>query len=120
MGTTTFNAVQPVLPVRDVDKAIHFYVDRVGFLLNFRDQPSPLTRYAGLRRGNAELHLHWHEEADFKGVEAGTLMLRFVVDDPDALFKEYSDKGVFHAGTRLADTAWGTREFGFFDLDSNG
>ena len=120
MSITKFKEVQPVLPVRDVDKAIHFYVERLGFRLAFRDRPGPDVNYVGLRCDDVELHLQWHEEADFKGVEAGTLMLRFVVDDPDALFGEYKDKGVFHERTRLGDTLWGTREFAFFDLDGNG
>jgi uncharacterized glyoxalase superfamily protein PhnB len=120
MSTCTFKEVQPVLPVRDVDRALRFYVERLGFQLAFRDRPGPDVRYAGLRRDGVELHLQWHDEADFHGVEAGTLMLRFVVDDPDALFAEYEDKGVFHERTRLADTPWGTREFGFFDPDGNG
>jgi catechol 2,3-dioxygenase-like lactoylglutathione lyase family enzyme len=115
-----FREVQPVLPVRDVDRALQFYVERLGFRLAFQDRPAPDARYAGVRRDSVELHLQWHEEVDFKGVEAGTLMLRFVVADPDALFAEYQDKGVFHENTRLADTPWGTREFAFFDLDGNG
>ncbi|HZY88775.1 MAG TPA: VOC family protein [Gemmataceae bacterium] len=120
MSTARFNAVQPVLPVRDVDKAVRFYVECLGFRLAFRDRPGPDANYVGLRRDGVELHLQWHAEADFKGVEAGTLMLRFAVDDPDALFGEYKDKGVFHERTRLTDTPWGTREFAFFDLDGNG
>jgi catechol 2,3-dioxygenase-like lactoylglutathione lyase family enzyme len=101
-----FGEVQPVLPVRDVDKALRFYVERLGFRLAFRDRPGPDANYVGLRRDNVELHLQWHEQADFKGVEAGTLMLRFVVEDPDALFEEYKDKGVFHERTRVAETSW--------------
>jgi catechol 2,3-dioxygenase-like lactoylglutathione lyase family enzyme len=120
MSITKFKEVHPVLPARDIDKALRFYVERLGFRLAFRDLPGPDAKYVGLRRDGVELHLQWHEEADFKGVEAGTLMLRFLVDDPDALFGEYKDKGVFHERTHLADTPWGTREFAFFDLDGNG
>ena len=47
-------------------------------------------------------------------------MLRLVVDDPDVLFGEYKDKDVFHKGTQLCDTSWGTREFAFWDLNHNG
>jgi hypothetical protein len=43
-----------------------------------------------------------------------------VIDDVDALFHEFSDKNVFHARTALRDTAWGTREFAFYDADGNG
>ena len=120
MSKTRFNDVQPVLPVRNVERALRFYLDRLGFVLAFRDRPGPDANYVGVRRDNVEVHLQWHDEVDFKGVEAGTLMLRFVVDDPDALFGEYKEKGVFHERTHLADTPWGTREFAFFDLDGNG
>ena len=51
--------------------------------------------------------------------EMGTTRLRIVVDDPDALYDEYKDKGVFYERTRLADTPWGTREFALYDLDRN-
>ena len=119
MPAATFRAVYPVLAVRDVSRAIGFYVDRLGFRLAFRDDPSS-PRYAGIQRDAVELHLQWHDEIDFQGVEAGTIMLRLFVDDPDALFAEYRDKGVFHDRTALRDTPWGTREFAFFDPDGNG
>lgn len=47
-------------------------------------------------------------------------MLRFVIDDVEAFFDELKDKGVFHAQTKLRDTAWGTREFAFHDPGQNG
>jgi len=43
----------------------------------------------------------------------------FRVDDPDALYEEYKEKEVFHEGTQLRDTPWGTREFAIYDLDRN-
>ena len=117
--TARLKAVHPVLPVRDVERAVRYYVDRLGFALAFRD-PSDPNGYAGVRRDDVELHLQWHAEEDFVGVEAGTMMLRLMVEDPDALFAEYCDRGVFHERTQLADTPWGTREFAFFDLDGHG
>ena len=47
-------------------------------------------------------------------------MLRFVVPDVDALYEEYRDRDVFHEQTALRDTAWGTREFAFYDTYGNG
>jgi len=108
-----FTQVQPILGTRDVEKAIRFYVERLGFTLAFRDGSNP-TNYVGLRRGGVELHMQFQYP-----YEMGTIRLRFVVDDPDALYEEYRDKNVFHEGTRLADTPWGTREFALYDLDRN-
>jgi uncharacterized glyoxalase superfamily protein PhnB len=77
-------------------------------------------QYAGIRRGGVELHLQVQFEKDFEAGTAGQAMLRLVVDDPDLLFDEYEDKGIFHEGTQLSDTSWGTREFAFWDLNHNG
>lgn len=114
-----FNAVIAVLPARDVGEAVLFYVERLGFELVFQDSDAR-PQYAGICRGGVELHLQFQFERDFKTGTAGQAMLRLVVDDPDVLFEEYKDKGVFHEGTELSDTSWGTREFAFWDLNHNG
>jgi catechol 2,3-dioxygenase-like lactoylglutathione lyase family enzyme len=114
-----FNVVIPVLPARDVSEAVQFYVGRLGFELLFQD-PDGRPQYAGIRRGPVELHLQFQFEKDFEAGTAGQAMLRLMVDDPDVLFEEYEDKGVFHEGTQLRDTSWGTREFAFWDLNHNG
>jgi hypothetical protein len=49
----------------------------------------------------------------------GTIRLRFLVDDPDALFSEYRQRGVECNPNSVHDTPWGTREFAFYDLDRN-
>ena len=114
MGTAKFKELHPILGTRDIEKALQFYVERLGFTLAFRDKSDP-TNYAGVRRDSVELHMQFQYEH-----EMSTMRLRLFVDDPDALFEEYKDKGVFHERTHLADTPWGTREFAFYDLDGNG
>lgn len=113
------NDVIPVLPARDVSEAVQFYVERLGFELVFQDS-GDRPHYAGIRRGAVALHLQFQFEEDFEAGTAGQAMLRLVVDDPDVLFGEYRDKDVFHEGTQLRDTSWGTREFAFWDLNHNG
>jgi catechol 2,3-dioxygenase-like lactoylglutathione lyase family enzyme len=98
MSVAQFRAVHPVLPARHVGDAIRYYVDRLGFRLLFQDEEHD-PKYAGVRRGGVELHLQWHDEADFDKLER--LALRFLIDDVDGLYKEYEDKGVFHRGTTL-------------------
>ena len=49
----------------------------------------------------------------------GTIRLRFLVEDPDALFNEYRRRGVDCTPNRVQDTPWGTREFALYDLDRN-
>lgn len=109
--------VHPVLPVRDVARATSFYIDRLGFQLLFCDDPGA-PQYAGVGRDGVIIHLQWHDPAEWERVERP--MLRFVVDDVDALFKTWRHADVYHENTALRDTEWGTREFAFYDLDRNG
>lgn len=95
--------VIPVLPARDVREAVRFYVERLGFELVFLDSPDD-PRYAAVRRDAVELHLQFQFPKDSDAGTAGQAMLRLVVDDPDFLFREYADKGVFGDQTRLNDT----------------
>jgi catechol 2,3-dioxygenase-like lactoylglutathione lyase family enzyme len=110
-------AVQPVLPSRDVALAVAWYVHKLGFHMQYTDQPTA-PRYAVLLRDGVELHLQWHDPAEWSAVERP--MLRFPVDDILALYAEYSRKGVFHENTALKRTAWKTEEFAFYDRDGNG
>lgn len=111
MPRTMFKQIQPILGTRDLQRAIDFYVHRLGFALAFNHDDN----YAGLRRDAAELHMQFQYEHEMQ-----TTRLRFVVDSPDALFEEYKSKNVFHDRTELANKPWGTREFAFYDLDGNG
>ena len=110
--------INPVLPVRDIKKAVEFY-DKLGFKLAFTDSSEP-RRYAGVTRDGVALDLQWHSEAEFAGGRAGVTMLRVTVDDPDSLHSEYSRGGALAEKKEVKDTDWGTREFGLFDPDGNG
>ena len=114
MKTANLKQVHPILGARDLEKALAFYVERLGFELAFRDGSQP-TNYAGIRRDGIELHFQFQYEH-----EMSKTRLRILVADPDALYDEYVDKQVFHDRTKLTDTPWGTREFAFYDLDGNG
>jgi catechol 2,3-dioxygenase-like lactoylglutathione lyase family enzyme len=114
-----FRDVQPVLPVRDLAAALAFYTERLGFRFLFGDR-SGAPAYAGVGRDGVEIHLQWQSEADIGGTATGLGNLRFLVDDPDALFREFSALHALPAGKTVRDTDWGTREFGFFDPDGNG
>lgn len=110
--------IHPVLPVRDVSQSISYYSDKLGFKLAFKDQGSN-PRYAGIQRDAIEIHLQWHDLNDWTaGMDSS--LLRIYVEAVDDLFDEYQSKSVFHDRTALRNTAWGTREFGIYDIDKNG
>ncbi len=117
MDRAKIDAINPVLPVKDVKTSVEYYVSRLGFAFAFADSHED-PKYAGVVRDNVEIHLQWHDLSEWDRVERPSL--RFVVPEVELLFEEYKTKNVFHEGTSLHETPWGTREFAFFDLDNNG
>ena len=117
MTRATIRSVQPVLPSQNVTSSVAFYVEKLGFTLAFQDAPEN-PRYAGVWRDDVEIHFQWHDANEWSAVERP--MLRFVVPMVAELFEEYRTVGVFHAGTSLRKTEWGTREFAFYDPYKNG
>ena len=110
--------IHPVLPVKNVVEALDFYVNRLGFKIGFADDSKNPT-YAGVLRDGIEIHLQWHDAKEWE-VEVDRPMLRIVAQNIDGLYAEYAEKDVFHAHTLLRETAWGTREFAFYDPFKNG
>lgn len=109
-------AVQPVLMVRDVARAVAFY-RRLGFEPTFSDRAHD-ARYAGIRHGNCELHLQRHDPLEWTyPVDRPTT--RFVVDDVDALHSSFLKTRIQYL-TQPAKTPWGTYEFHLQDPDGNG
>src|SRR5262245_29657631 len=108
-----FRETHPIIGTRDLKRAIAFYTRKLGFDLAFDDKADP-PNYVGFRRDAVELHMQFQFEH-----EMGTIRLRFLVEDPDALFSEYKQRGVECTSSGVQDTPWGTREFALYDLDRN-
>ena len=108
-----FKETHPILGTRDIQRAIEFYTRQLGFKPAFGDKADP-PNYVGFRRDAVVLHMQFQFEH-----EMGTIRLRFLVEDPDALFNEYRRRGVDCTPNRVQDTPWGTREFALYDLDRN-
>jgi catechol 2,3-dioxygenase-like lactoylglutathione lyase family enzyme len=108
-----FKETHPILGTLDIQRAIAFYTQQLGFRLAFKGDDDP-PNYVGFRRDAVELHMQFQFPS-----EMGTIRLRFLVADPDALFNEYERRGVECAPPGVHDTPWGTREFALYDLDRN-
>ncbi len=108
-----FKETHPILGTRDIERAIDFYTRQLGFELAFGDETDP-PNYVGFRRDAVVLHMQFQFEH-----EMGTIRLRLLVEDPDALFHEYRQRGVESAPNGVGNTPWGTREFALYDLDRN-
>ncbi len=108
-----FKETHPILGTRDLQRAMDFYLHRLGFALAFGDTADP-PNYVGFRRDSVEIHMQFQFEH-----EMGTTRLRFLVEDPDALFAEYQQCGVECTPSGIGNRTWGTREFALYDLDRN-
>jgi catechol 2,3-dioxygenase-like lactoylglutathione lyase family enzyme len=108
-----FKDIHPILGTRDIRRAMEFYTRQLGFTLAFDDKADP-PNYVGFRRDAVVLHVQFQFEH-----EMSTIRLRFLVEDPDALFSEYRQCGVECTSSGVRDAPWGTREFALYDLDRN-
>ena len=108
-----FKQTNPILGTRDIRRAMAFYTGQLGFTLAFADNPND-PNYVGFCRDAVELHMQFQFEH-----EMGTIRLRLLVEDPDALFNEYRQRGVECTPNSVSDKPWGTREFALYDLDRN-
>ncbi|MGH1491206.1 MAG: VOC family protein [Acidimicrobiales bacterium] len=109
-------SVHPVLNVRDVRESARWYA-QLGFAPLFADDDND-PKYGGIGRDNVEIHLQWHSAQEWsEGVDGN--VYRFLVDDPDALWTEISEHTDLLHDRIVADTEWGTREFGLYDPDGN-
>ena len=83
-----FKETHPILGTRDIQRAIAFYTQQLGFKLAFGDKADP-PNYVGFQRDAVELLMQFQFEH-----EMGTIRLRFLVEDPDALFSEYRQRAL--------------------------
>jgi uncharacterized glyoxalase superfamily protein PhnB len=100
-------------------RAIAFYTEKLGFKLAFgaedgREPDAEHPNYVGYRRDTVALHMQFQYPH-----EMGTIRLRFLVEDPDALYAEYRKRGVECASDGVEEKPWGTREFALYDPDRN-
>ena len=108
-----FKETHPIIGTRDIRRAIDFYTRQLGFEFAFGDEGDP-PNYVGFRRDAVEIHMQFQFE-----YEMSAIRLRFLVEDPDALFKEYQQRGVECTPNSVSNTPWATREFALYDLDRN-
>jgi catechol 2,3-dioxygenase-like lactoylglutathione lyase family enzyme len=113
-------AAIPVLYVRDVTVAAHFYRDSLGFEIDFLHGLPPF--YGAVSRDGAVLHLKFVHGPVFdpgRVEEEGGLIMAFVpVDNIKALYAECQARGVPLAQP-LTRQAWGGTDFHAMDPDGN-
>ncbi len=97
------------LRTTDLEASINFYVDKLGFELEFRYEDF----YAGIRVGDSFFHLKLVDDKDpsIPFVAAGEhLHLFFPTDNVDELAETLTARGVA-LKTPVTETPWGTKQF---------
>jgi methyltransferase (TIGR00027 family) len=105
----------PILRMLDEAKAREFYLDFLGFSIDFEHRfadSAPL--YLQIRRSGCTIHLSEHYG---DAVPGGAL--RITVDDVDALNRELLAKHYKYARPGVSDTPWRTREMTITDPFGN-
>ena len=107
-------AAVPVLPASDVAASLAWWVGVCGFAESFRDATPP--RYAGIERDGVSLHLAEMSDAKLARVVGDQTMVRIAVEDVEAMFAEYRDRGgTVYPNGGLQRKPWGTKEFAAID-----
>lgn len=113
----TPHVIAPILPVRDVRASLARY-ESLGFTARIYRAPAddqPLI-YGFLRRGEVHLHLALSPTLD---PQANSAAVYLYVDDPDAVFAQWSATLPGGCLEPPEDREWGMREMSYVDPDGN-
>ena len=104
-----FKAPIPILRIFDEAKAREFYVDWLGFTVEFEHRFEPgMPLYMGIARGDCHLNLSEHHGDGTPGH-----VVRIEVDDVAAFHASLKPYKYYRPG--LQDQEWGTREMSVQD-----
>jgi catechol 2,3-dioxygenase-like lactoylglutathione lyase family enzyme len=110
LGTVT-----PILRIFDAAKAREFYIDFLGFRVDWEHRFEPaLPLYLQVSRDACVLHLSEHHGDCCPGAA-----VRIALDDIDAYHAELTAKNYGYARPGIDDTPWGTREMSVKDPFGN-
>ena len=107
------------IPVHDVDRALAFYRDRVGFVVDVDVRPAEGVRVVQLTPPGSACSIGLGTGLAAYEAEPGAVRgLHLVVDHVDAARAELADRGVEMG--EVLDVGGGVRYSGFTDPDGNG
>jgi uncharacterized glyoxalase superfamily protein PhnB len=111
----TFRRTIAILRSFDEVKAREFYIDFLGFKVDFEHRFEPdLPLYLGLSKGECVVHLSEHHGDGSPGAA-----IRIETDELDAFQAELLAKAYKHARPGIEEMPWGTREMTVHDPFGN-
>jgi len=110
-----FGQATPILRIFDEAKAREFYVDFLGFRIDWEHRFEPgLPLYMQVSRGDCRLHLSEHYGDSTPGAA-----LRIPVEELDGFQRELLAKQYAYARPGIEDMPWGTRDMSIRDPFGN-
>ena len=110
-----FGRTTPILRIFDEAKAREFYVDFLGFKVDWEHRFEPgLPFYMQVSKDDCVLHLSEHHGDCSPGAA-----VRIETSDLDGFHTELMSKGYKHARPGVEQTPWGTRELSVRDAFGN-
>ncbi|MCG6117912.1 MAG: VOC family protein [Aquimonas sp.] len=107
--------VVPILRIFDAAKAREFYLDFLGFSVDWEHRFEPeLPLYLQVSRSDCRLHLSEHH-----GDACPGSALRIEVDDIDGLLAELMQRLYGFARPQIMETPWGSRDIALTDPFGN-
>ncbi|MDB4897790.1 MAG: hypothetical protein JWN15_4052 [Firmicutes bacterium] len=98
-----FKHVIPVLFVEDVESAMEFYTEKLGFQVSFRSE----WEYHGVVRDGIELNIG-KGKPNTASTQAANLY--FMVDSVDAVREEFVRSGAVASSVQVIEQSYGSRE----------
>ena len=105
-----FGRVAPTIPVTDIERALRFYRDVLGFVVAFTNA-DPVS-FAVINQGDAQLHLGVQPD------KAGSIHAHLMVDDLDGIHDALRQAGIAIRQTPTVQS-WGLRDLIVADPDGN-
>lgn len=109
---TRFIAVNPVIPVRDMDQALRFDEEQLGFRKVFDDASGPGARIAYAAAGSVCTSRRWHR-TKIRRCRSFASTSRTSSRSTNRAAPRVSSP----PGGRLGSKPWETKEFGLYDLN---
>jgi hypothetical protein len=110
----TITSAIPVLPAADILESLLWWTSICGFKETFRDATPPT--YAGIRRGEALLHIVGLDDRELARKVGDQTMVRLAVKGIEGVHAEFVQSGGrVHPNGSLQTKPWGTKEFTVID-----
>lgn len=107
--------IVPILRIFDITKAQQFYIDYLGFKIDWEHRFEPnLPLYMQLSKDNIKIHLSEHHGDCSPGAA-----IRIEVSEIKLFYSELTDKQYNYSKPALENTPWGNEEFCVIDPFGN-